>query len=214
MVNFPQLNFFRAPNPSAQNRPVQPESRNVSEAEREILASGLARNDTQRQIARDTGRNQSTISGERAKNSVGGVYSSAAAQQLRDTRAAERRGPLLRHFSDSVVAVEFFIRNGMPEARIPAHLATTHPHLEGITEATIRAYVNDDKNHGGDLHTFRTRGRPPRATLARLEELQLPLTPAGRPAADNPAAGANREPNAARRDGLEVDYSPVPMNFS
>ena len=186
----------------------------LQEADRGIIASSLARNETQRQNARDTGRNQSTISRERAKNSVGGVYSSAAAQQMRDTRATERRGPLLRHFSDSVVAVEFLIRNGMPEARIPGHLATTHPHLDGKTEATIRAYVNDEKNHGGDLHTFRTRGRPPRATLARLEELQLPLTPAGRPVADDPAAGANREPNVPRRDGLGGNYSPVAMNFS
>ena len=193
---------------------MQPESRNVSESEREVIASGLARNEMQRQIARDTGRNQSTISRERAKNSVGGVYSSAAAQQMRDTRAAERRGPLLRHFPDSVVAVKFMIRGGMPVKGIPGHLATTHPHLEGITKATIRAFVKDDRMNGGDLHTFGTRGRPRRATLARLEELELPLTPAGRPVADDPAPGAKREPNAARRDGLGGNYSPVAMNFS
>ena len=107
MLNFSRLNIFRA-----QNRPMQREIRNVSEAEREIIAPGLARNETQRQIARDTGRNQSTISRGRAQNSVGGAYSSAAAQQMRDTRAAARRGQQLRHFPDSVIAVKFLIRGG------------------------------------------------------------------------------------------------------
>ena len=146
MLNFSRLNIFRA-----QNRPMQPQSRNVSEAECEIIAPGLARNETQRQIARDTGRNQSTISRERAQNSVGGVYSSAAAQQMRDTRAAERRGPQLCHYPDSVVAVKFLIRGGMPVKGIPGHLATTHPHLEGITKATIRRFVDDDRMNSGDL---------------------------------------------------------------